>query len=502
MRLVTRRRLKRLESLVAGASGAGTSGGFDPTPYLQQDAWFVNYGPLGNNANDGKTALTPVARASEIRRRWNGGLQGVTPTLPAIDIAIQIAGSAPDLTDPLCVLWDLYGEPDCSVVIDLVTTVKRAGTIAAVPNAFARTATGQQTVTDLGVADWTSDVDSPLLDTASDALSWVVAGGSPATLAASRAASTTAPTYAEGVANHGLAAAAVAATNAYEILTLPTVYFGTGGTFRLAAGGPNTTGVASVLVRRGHGRAAFAGEVFYPNASASFGAGQISGALIDFAECAFDQIRNTDGGVIFSNCRASASAASDTVSGVLGNISAFLAGYARRSVILGVQASVDQDFQILGSNTLSCGQSFGAHLGVGSVGNFGRFLDGAAALVMGFLFNKINIVPDYDGEAVVYGTTAGQAIFNLANEPSLGGGEITAAASAASTFVTDGGAAGYFVMGGSAQTTAYGFDTAAGTFVGPTNLTVLHLDAALMAGAGFGKVALWPPTGSRIAVGP
>ena len=102
-------------------------GSFDPTPYLYQLAWFVNYA-TGSNANDGKTALTAVADLAEIRRRWNGGLLGVRPQLPSIAVTVTVTGSpALPFSDPVSVLCDIDAQPGFSMLIDFGATVKRSG---------------------------------------------------------------------------------------------------------------------------------------------------------------------------------------------------------------------------------------------------------------------------------------------------------------------------------------------------------------------------------------
>lgn len=478
-------------------------GGFDPTPFLNQTAWFVDY-DTGDNTNNGLTAETAVAQAAEVRRRWDGGLLGVTPTLPAIDIIVTVTGNAPDFTDPICALFDLEMQPGGSLVIDFTTSVAHAGTIASVPNAFARTSTGQQTVTDAGVATWNPYVDQLLIDTTAGAATWVVKGGTPGTLAAARAASTNASTYAIATAEGGLATAAVVATDAYDVLSLPQVYFGTRADFRLASGSGNPSGSASVLVRRAHGLAQATTDVLTVNGDISFDI--FSGALVMFTECIMDQGRQTQrGGVVFANCSATSGPPLDSISGGPGTTCGLLAGYARRNVALGGNGTfADQDFQILGSFYLLLAEPTAVAPGSVTIGNFGRFLDGGAANPAGYAFGSdMQIFGSlYDGSNTCYGTTSGAAIFKMAavETGDAPGGFLAIIGTASANFAFDGGTAAFFQAAN--QEEAFSQNLTTGAWVGPTTMTLAHLDAALAAGTGLGGSAYWFPSDSRIIVRP
>lgn len=494
------------------ALGARTRfNGFNPTPFINQRPWFVDYNN-GDNHNDGKTAQTAVATVAEIRRRWNGGIKGVRPQLPSIAVTVRVTGSpAAPFSDPISVICDIDAQPGFSMLIDFQTSVKRSGTITTVPNAFARTATGQQTITDAGVVSWTSDLDQPLLDTTTNAFAWVVGGGSPATLSAAYQAvgngSTPTPdNIVQLIENTGLNGAAIGPGNAYEVLTLPDAYFGTGVDFRVAPGGvdPTATSLATITIRRAHGLSQGTTDECHYNGTASFRGVTGQGACIVFVECSCDQQRRTQGGVIWANCASSVvgipSGFFDILVGT-NDAAALLAGYARHEISLGAGFQVDQDHAILGAFV------YGTNATAPGSGNIilalaARYLMGGAATPALFHFiGNISVVPNYEGStSVFYGTTSGDQIASLGGSaPEFGAGAaLTATKSAAVSFVFDGGAAATFSM--DSQANGVAFNVATGAFVpGLRAVTVQSLDASIV-GGGFAGSALWPPTQNAIVV--
>jgi hypothetical protein len=467
----------------------GTVGG---NPALSQATWFINYA-TGSPNNDGKTAGTPVDRASTIRARWGG--PAIRPKLPGIDIAIQISGNAPDFSDPIGVLWDVDMAEGGTIVIDGVTTVKRSGTVNTVPNAFARTATGQQTITDSGIGNWTPDVDQLLVDTTSGAASWVVLGGASATLSAARAQSSNAAGQATTILNNGVAQTAISAAHAYQILTLPNVYFGNQQDFRMgpgsAQGGSAGNGTATVLVRRFHGKSQNAIDVQLCNATCNFPqSANPTGALVMFAECIHEQAIRTTGGVMRVNGAGITSTNGDEFDGYTGNSAALLAGYNRRSTFLSGAAAVDQDFQVLGSFNMQANFSRGS---VVTVGNFGRFLMGGASVPFGYIFGvTMDVTANYDAQAVVYGTRGANPIFKLSGNNTVGfaASVVCASASAAASFAVDAGATSDFTF----ETLQVGYAFANnGLTYGPFLGTVANVDT-------YG--GLNSPHGSRVSAVP
>ncbi len=474
---------------------------FDPRPFLNQDNWWVDYAN-GDNKNDGLTQATALKDTGEVRRRWCGGLKGVRPQLPTAMLVIQAA-----------------------------TTIKRSGTINTVPNPFSRTATGQQTVTDLGVADWTSDVDHLIHDTATNAVAYVTIGGSPATLSHSHLAVDTTSLASLNLSG-GLAAAVIAAGNTYDILNpLVSVYLGSDSFTRCVPSfestvvpvpkitvhivSPSTAladpfsdpilshladvdligqnGTAAVVLYRLKAAPQNLGPDWaYVNGDGAFLFSPI-GSNIVFAECDLGaQALRAGEGVFLLNCIAPFLHGDDlqTFSSNL------LGGYARLNQLIGSRWVVDQDFYMLGARIL---QSAGSANGL-LIGNFGRFLNGSGATIV-FQESSVDggrgsawlFAPVYDGIGVVYGTTSGADIAHI-----TGGGRFYASGTAAATFVYDGGATATFQLGGTAS--GYGFNATTGVYVGPTTYTVQHIDAALAVGTGFGGVAIDPKTDNRILV--
>jgi hypothetical protein len=467
---------------------------------LNTTAWAVDYG-AGDNKNSGAPG-SPLAEVAEIRRRWNGGLAGVRPQLPAISVALTITGSpASAFSDPHSVLADIDAQPGFTLVVDSVPTIKRSGTVTSVPNAFARTPTGEQTITDGGVADWTSDVDHPLLDTTTSALTWVLSGVGTATINPSRGAQTAAAGEAADVLTNGLSAAAVAATNTYQILTLPAAYFGTGALFRMVPGGSNATRLATIQFRRFDYGAVSSADALQVEGEGRFIAPNSTGGLILFSECKAHQQIDSRESVIWANC------AFLSTGNTLGCVfesphvnGSVLCGYARCSVTAGPGQTIDQDFQIHGSfsfnsafDDLVAGEAF--------FGNVGRFLDGGADKTALFVNEStISSIATYDAQAIFYGTTGTAAIARVVTAPSVPGGQLCSSQTAAITYVFNGGAAAFFQLG--EQGNAFGFNEATGLWVGPTTATVGHLDAALGLGTGLGQCALWPRSSARIRVAP
>lgn len=472
---------------------------FNPAPFLSQTHWEVNYA-TGNNNNDGLTSGTALADVGEIRRRWNGGVSGVRPTLPGIDILINITNNAPDFTDPLSVLWDVNAEPGCSIVIDGQVTTKRAGQISSVPNPFARTPTGQQTVTDAGVADWTADVDQPLVDTTSGAWSWVVKGGAAGTLAASRAQVTAGFASAAGIINGGLGAAAVANADNYDIATMPTCYFGVDGTFRMQPGSTDAggNGIATVLVRHLHGKSQNVNDVLQVHGNGTFPEVTATGGWVVFAECIMEQSRVAYDGTCLANCAGTGSNNLNftQIQTIVADFGALmLSGYQRHDLYPGNQAVIDQDLHLLRASVSIIPRGVYGQINIGNVGVYSTNAHSAITCFIGSNFAKFLFGPEYEAQGIFYGTTNGQPIVSVP----LGviGGSFVAQLSAANTFVFDGGGAATFTLGG--LTTGFAIVAATGQPLGPRNLTVTLLDTA-QGGGGFGGLATQPASGNFIQV--
>lgn len=454
---------------------------FNPAPFLNQSAWHVSYA-TGNNNNDGLTQATALADAFEIRRRWNGGVSGVRPQLPAIKITVTVHDGTAGFTDPILpALCDVDISAGTYLLIQGTDTVAHSGTVSTVPNAFARTPTGQQTITDAGVGDWTPFDNKLLVDTTSSAVAWVVGGVSPATISASRHAVDTTSIATLPIAA-GLTAAAIAAGNNYEVHTQTSVYLGTGANVRMLDGGAN---LGVIAIERLHGTSQGGLDTVTMDTDGEFVFGQTGSCLL-FSECQLDQILSYGAGVFFCNCQSFALVGRPTATAS----SNVLCGYTRANVSFGTNQTFDQDFALL------------AHLiyeplpdcAIAFFGNVARYNTGGALVALqmsaGHFPGRVQVGPVFDGQGTFYGSNGGGDIVHM-----HGGGALYVQATATAGLVFDGTT---FAIGNSAS--AFGFNTGTGAIVGPTTLTVAHLDAALAAGTGFGSIAWSPSTGDRICV--
>jgi hypothetical protein len=454
---------------------------------LNAASWAVDYA-AGLNSNSGAVGH-PLADVAEVRRRWNGGVAGTRPTLPGISIAVAITGDVPNATqfaDPISVLWDLDASLGLNLQITFASTVKRAGTILAVPNAFARTATGEQTVTDAGVADWTSDVDHLLQVTTGGkhTVCWVtrpLAAPARGVLSSAYDSADSAPI--STAIDLGLTADTVAIADTYNVLTLAKCYLGRTSQFRIAPGSADTgaTGQANVVVVNAHGLSQGATDVFTIEADASFFDGTQFGGAVSFVNCQIDQARQVEqGGVYFFNCFTPAIASVQDVlsspyfSGVI------LSGYARRTIILLNNWTVDQDFFMIGggSNQLVAGDAGGASQGC-IIGDYGHFLHGGGASTP-VQINRAGMVAQiilYGAQAVWYGETggAGQAVLSMNPFAHYSCANATAAAS----WVFDQGAGAFVKMGAANQNGVF-WNLATSTYlpVGGLANTITNIDAA------------------------
>lgn len=461
------------------------------TAALKAAAWAVDY-VAGLNSNSGAPG-SPLATAAELRRRWNGGVSGVRPLLPPNAITVTITGSAPvasKFADPECVLWDLDVSPDTYLLIEHTTTIKRSSHLTA-STARAQTATGQQTITD-GAVNFTPDLDQLFLDTTASAVAWVTVGGTPAKLSAAYAAQN--PTTVDPFA--GLAAAAVISPDNYEILALPQVYFGRASQCRMGGGG---AGQAHVVIYRGHGLAGDDTDVLQIEGDADNpGNNGLTGVSVTFLECIVEQSTTTEeGGVFFMNCAQPKAFPRFTNMVCPGGLTGgYLAGYARCPLSCGAGTQIDQDFYLIGAVAYGVFGFKAANSGFSLLGACARFLNGAAGTnaILIDAGASMKFGANY-GAVVFYGETSGSEIALVKN-----GSRLLSTSTAAAGFVFDGGAAAFFHVG-HGLANAYGIDdTAAQPYVGPTSITVAHLDAARAAGTGFGSLAVDPTSGSLIAV--
>ena len=462
--------------------------------YLTQTTWFVNYA-TGNNANTGLTSGAALASVGEIRRRWNGGVLGVRPQLPSLTYTITVAGApANPYADPLQVLWDLDVCLGTTIDIEFTPTVLHTGTIASVPNPFSQTATGQQTITDAAISNWTPYINMLLVDTTTGAACWITGAlTAPARGVLSSAYEAVTVSSLVNAINNDLTPSSVNATDSYQILQLPNVYFGGQSLFRLAPGGQDSAGnsQANCLVRRAAGVANGPSDMLQVEGNASFPATVQTGATVSFVDCQFNQQRKLDmGGAYWINCAGLAQFPGQDNFTSIDFSAAVLSGYNTTSVTLGNGIFISNDFFVLngGDIVFNDGQNAG---GAVFITNIGRFLNGAPA-------NNIFAVDQrgatFEITGVIYGQTGGDPIAILHN-----GGALTVQGTAAATFITDGGSAATFQMGGNSGLGFY-FDEPTATWLpaGGKAITVANLDAARP--GGFGSTAIDPKSDCRILV--
>jgi hypothetical protein len=474
------------ETLALLAMGQGQT-----PPADLQTPWFQDY-VAGKDTNDGLTAATAVQHFAEIYRRWQGGVAGTRPRIPQSVNIFSISPVPPGLfTDPLLRLADVDMAPGAVITVKpLAPTVKRTGAITAVTTPFARTATGRLKITDAGVADWTSDIDRLFVDATAGTTTWVTAAPAANTsnLAAPRVTFNDTMTIA--FLNAGLGApVAVAPTNPYSIITPQDVYLGTGSMTRQwpiggAAGGFNlpsaflVEGFRAVSQGRGDVTRISADGVFSPDVAQC-------GANVVLANCRIDTELQMMGGVFAANCFTSSDLFIGGPSSVVST--SLLGGYSRASVFLLGGGNVDDDFSLLGVGPIT----FAVEGDRNFFGNVGFYGDGSGEAIFNTADADVTFGPDFEAQAIFYGQTLGQP-FYIGQDNSFGhiNGQ-----TAVVTFKFD---TLTFKLGG--QTQGWGFDRAAGTYVGPTTFTPLHVDAALAAGTGFGGNAIDPKTGAFLAI--
>jgi hypothetical protein len=443
---------------------------------LFQSTWFLDY-VAGDNNNPG-TALLPVKTASEIKRRWQGGVAGSRPVIP-VSQTINLVSPAPDFTDPLLVLADVDLMAGARILVQpAAPTVKRAGTVTAITNAFARTPTGRLQITDVGVADWSSDRDMLFVDTTRPGVSWVTGGVTPAFLSSVRPpVNPAAPPF------NGLGGTVTLIPgDTYNIVTPLSVYFGTGSQTRWGPnGGASASAEATITFSRLRGLSQGANDGLRPGSDGQ----NFSGATVLFEECRIDQplIGFLPAGIIFANCAFQTTIIGQGFASDLGFGGIyFLAGYTRAAFIAVFGGVIfDQDFSSLAA-AIQVQAGLTTRIGTASVyiGTTPLVVSGNATLIQQAVF---------DAASVFYGTTGGAApVFNLARNSTL----LYSLATAVATYVFDSAS---FNLDG--QASAWGFDRAAGVFVGPTTCTFAHQDAALGAGTGFASSSQDPDSGAR-----
>jgi hypothetical protein len=448
---------------------------------LFQSTWFQDY-VAGDDNNPG-TLLRPVRSVGEIRRRWQGGVAGARPLLP-VSQTVNLVSPAPDFSDPLLVLANVDLMAGVQLLVQPAAAgIKRSGTITAIANPFAQTATGQLAIVDAGVADWTSDRELLLVDSTRSAVCWVTGGAAQGVLSSVRAAIISAvPPFA------GLGpTVTLAAGDTYSIVTPLPVYFGTGSrTSWYPNGGTNSAAPPAVTFYRLRG---LSQDALRDPLRLTSDGGRFAGAALLFNECRVDQSVYTLAGAAayFNNCSMQSTQILQGLTHFQDVSNVFLfAGYSRAFLFLYGGVILDQDFSILAAPVGAAALNvFG---GVNVIGSVSAYTPGPGPAVVVANGAQMLLQRNLDPVAILYGTVGGAAnpIFDV------GSGSITYHnPNAVPMFSFD---STLFQL--AAQANGWGFSRTLG-FVGPTSCTLAHQDAALGVGTGFGASSQDPPTGAR-----
>ena len=487
------------------SGSAGPGGGS-----VLQAVWFVD-NINGSDNNTGLTALTPVKTYAAIGSRWRGGQKGIRPQLPVsttITILQGYATTAAAKVDPLSVLLDVDLFGSSTLLIQQTTAVLQAGTFTAV-GAFARTATGRQTVTS-AFTGWGANLDNLIVDMTLGSVAWLN------DTAAGPIGVTSAP-YTASVIGGGtpdlITLLPFQNGDAFQIVQpLGVVYIGTGSETR--QGGRTSAAIGSATVHLYRLREPI--ETSPLATGDQLGLATDGQARISLIECAINQNPAGQNGIIFTNC-----AMLGTVTGGTGLTTLispspkfqpttlvptdcyFKAGYTIAGIIQiepGASCRFSDDFSMLTRVASNCSITVNPNA-VAYVANFGRFgttaglpPQGAALICQGKAFCGQG--DDNAGPGIFYGATAAGIASWAAQSPE---GSIIYAANggtpAQTTFVMS---TSTFTLAASAS--AYGWNAGTGAYVGATTCTLAHLDTALGAGTGFGNMAIEPASQTRMGL--
>lgn len=482
--ILARTWMAALYTLQAEASGGST---VLPT---NQVAWYVNP-QTGNDANDGTTPATAVASFDQIALRWRGVSGGGRPILlPATGttITIHLLGDAAN-TDPLSAVLDVDIEASCSLIIlGGAKAPAHAGTLATA-SAFVRTAAGGQiSVTDVAVADFEPFLGTASLfvDSTTGGVSWLYSpfAGASATAKIFPARAALTP----GTASFP-ALVATAATNGYTLSDCIHASLGSGWvtqSFPLESASANP---AQVFVYRLH----LVQPAVSENGVVVF---QSPSAGTTFQECQLNHADTVElGGVAFVNCFHFGGAQILAIGGTA-NLQLLAGGYlgfTSGQVVAqqGAIAFIDLDFALVSGGAFATTDA-----GIILAGHVARWNNGGGVAIETFGGTWSNTIL-FDGGSTAYGTDAGGFFAQL--NPVNGN-------AAAIVFFSGATAAAQFQFtdtafsNGFSGASSFGFDNTAGTYVGPTTNTLAHVDAAIGAGTGFGKVSMNPQSGNTFRV--
>lgn len=461
----------------------GASGGSAVLP-TNQTVWHIN-ASTGSNSNDGLTSGTALASAAYLASLWRGTVGGGRPMLnPSSGSTITIfLDSDLPASDPISVLLDVDLVDGMTLIfVGAAKAASHTGTFNTA-SVYARTsAGGQEKVTDLGVADYSTFVGtaSLVIDTTTGGVAWLYGPfpGPSATGICSRfytpqtAGTASLPTVIDP-----------AAADAYKLQPLTTVSLGNGFITRDFVGEGNPAPLVAFY------RCEFrdTGETV-TIASPT--------VIYAFQECQVDvTVRAVDAGqVIYINCLGFGN--NYEAEGGTAVIECFAGALQAGTTGVGVFAGGDGEAIIDGDFCQCSDKGYAANAnGILVLGNAARYCNGAAA---GSLFDVDSgaacfVQPVAQGSEVVYGVDAVDCFTVGINASSLHF-KTSAVGDFKSTHSV-------FTLGKS-QTSSFGFDETSGLYVGPTTNTLAHVDAALGAGTGMGSNAVDPQTSSVVALAP
>jgi hypothetical protein len=456
---------------------------FAPNLSLVQPGWFIDR-VNGSASNDG-SLMSPIDSATSIRQRWTNGLRGVRPQIGNVaSITITLLNESPtqpDVLDPWSTLLDVDFSTNTVMILTSATQPVALSGVLASATVFARNSTqGQIQITDAAVADFSPFVPTLFHDKTTGAIAWAYEprAASPIGIVSKGKAALT-----PGVSVFAPADVGINTTDAYEFLTLPRMYLGTGSNTRQFPKSGALGAEASVFIYRlwctSQGGGIF-GDIWQPKNSGSFLNGV--GVFIKLYECRMDQGWQPDAGVFgFYNC---GHAQTSVIDGVAGPACVFLvAGFSYRGVQVGPGAvlNVGADFLIDGNAGIIVG-----HFATVFMDSFSRWGVGRAITMDG---GKLHIQGVFGGPVVTYGTVgpSNPVIFFTTDDiPSA----VDILAPASSKMQWDSNVTNWAFPVGSSGNNGWGFNQATGRYCGasdgvPTTNTWAHLDAAINA-PGFG----------------
>lgn len=425
-----------------------------------QAVWFID--PVnGKPTNDGLTAATAVDSWATVASRYTGGIPGILPFLNPSGgtLTINVLNSTP-VSDPAAVLLNAnYGGSVAVNVVGAAQAASHTGTMTTV-SAFARTSAGGKiAMTDAGVADFHPFTPSLLVDTTTGGVGWLAEPKSGASATANLSPAYTAQTVGGFPVQSPVA---YAATNAYQLIPLISVYLGSLITVNAEpfGGTGNFTQLSFFRIRT---TAAISGDVTFITSKTD--------CTVAYQECQIDSAPVATGQcvVIAANC-GNTSPFSSYQGLDSGACEAFAGGFEYAGVIANEGGTVvlDQDNAAFldtgrGHNVTQNGNLF--------IGQHGNFETGGGGEMIAVEGGNLIFTPEF-ATAVIYGTSGGNfcvITYNSGQQLSRG-----------SMRYPNGFAVATFQVNHATiamPSTPFSPNLSTGVYVGPTTATAANLDA-------------------------